>query len=100
MSAARGGAAAPAVAPVEAGGVVFGGAQSVALAGPCVIESADACLKHAEKIAAIARATGVPMVFKSSFDKANRTSHGSFRGPGLDEGLRILERVKRATGMA
>ena len=100
MNGSRGAAAAPAVAPVEAGGVVFGGPQFVAIAGPCVIESADACLAHAEKIAAIARATGVPIVFKSSFDKANRTSHGSFRGPGLEAGLRILERVKRATGMA
>ncbi|MBF6560214.1 MAG: 3-deoxy-8-phosphooctulonate synthase [Candidatus Binataceae bacterium] len=100
MNGSRGAAAAPAVAPVETGGVVFGGPQFVAIAGPCVIESADACLAHAEKIAAIARATGVPIVFKSSFDKANRTSHGSFRGPGLEAGLRILERVKRATGMA
>ncbi|HVC43792.1 MAG TPA: 3-deoxy-8-phosphooctulonate synthase [Candidatus Binataceae bacterium] len=100
MNGSRGAAGAPAVAPVAAGGVVFGGPQFVAIAGPCVIESADACLAHAEKIAAIARATGVPIVFKSSFDKANRTSHGSFRGPGLEAGLRILERVKRATGMA
>jgi 2-dehydro-3-deoxyphosphooctonate aldolase (KDO 8-P synthase) len=46
-------------------------------------------------MAAIARTTGVPIVFKSSFDKANRTSHGSFRGPGIDQGLRALERVKR-----
>jgi 2-dehydro-3-deoxyphosphooctonate aldolase (KDO 8-P synthase) len=100
MNVSRGAAAAPAVAPVEAGGVIFGGPQFVAIAGPCVIESADACLGHAEKISVIARATGVPIVFKSSFDKANRTSHGSFRGPGLQDGLRILERVKRATGMA
>jgi 2-dehydro-3-deoxyphosphooctonate aldolase (KDO 8-P synthase) len=57
-------------------------------------------LRHAERLSAIARTTGVPIVFKSSFDKANRTSHGSFRGPGMDQGLRILERVKRETGMA
>jgi 2-dehydro-3-deoxyphosphooctonate aldolase (KDO 8-P synthase) len=56
-------------------------------------------LRHAERLSAIARTTGVPIVFKSSFDKANRTSHGSFRGPGIDQGLRILERVKRETGM-
>jgi 2-dehydro-3-deoxyphosphooctonate aldolase (KDO 8-P synthase) len=56
-------------------------------------------LRHAERLSAIARTTGVPIVFKSSFDKANRTSHGSFRGPGMDQGLRILERVKRETGM-
>ncbi len=81
------------------GGVVFGGPKLVAIAGPCVIENADACLRHAEKIAAISRQTGVPIVFKSSFDKANRTSVASFRGPGLAEGLEILARVKRATGM-
>ena len=72
----------------------------VAIAGPCVIESAESALRHAERLSAIARTTGVPIVFKSSFDKANRTSHGSFRGPGIDQGLRILERVKRETGMA
>ena len=87
------------VTPVEAGGIVFGGAQFVAIAGPCVIESAESCLRHAERLAAIARATGVPIVFKSSFDKANRTSHGSFRGPGLEAGLRVLERVKRELGL-
>ena len=62
----------------------------VAIAGPCVIENAESSLLHAERLATIARATGVPIVFKSSFDKANRTSHGSFRGPGLDAGLRVL----------
>lgn len=81
------------------GGVVFGGSKLVAIAGPCVIESADACLRHAERIAAISRQTGVPIVFKSSFDKANRTSVTSFRGPGLAEGLKILARAKRATGL-
>ncbi|MGD0288451.1 MAG: 3-deoxy-8-phosphooctulonate synthase [Candidatus Binataceae bacterium] len=88
------------VTAVEAGGVVFGGPRLVAIAGPCVIESAESSLRHAERLAAIARTTGVPIVFKSSFDKANRTSHGSFRGPGLDAGLRVLERVKRETGLA
>jgi 2-dehydro-3-deoxyphosphooctonate aldolase (KDO 8-P synthase) len=90
----------PAVAQVTAGHVVFGGAGLAAIAGPCVIENAESSLRHAEKIAAIARATEIPIVFKSSFDKANRTSLGSFRGPGLEEGLRILERVKDASGLA
>jgi 2-dehydro-3-deoxyphosphooctonate aldolase (KDO 8-P synthase) len=90
----------PAVAQIIAGNVVFGGAGLAAIAGPCVIEGADASLRHAEKIAAIARAVEVPVVFKSSFDKANRTSLGSYRGPGLEEGLRILGRVKDATGLA
>ncbi len=88
------------VSPVEAGGVVFGGPRLVAIAGPCVIESAESSLRHAERLTAIARSTGVSIVFKSSFDKANRTSHDSFRGPGLEDGLRVLERVKRETGMA
>jgi len=84
---------------VTAGGVTFGGPALVVIAGPCVIESDVSCLRHAEKLAAISRSTGVPLVFKSSFDKANRTSHASFRGPGLDEGLKILERVKREVGL-
>ena len=89
-----------AVVQVTAGNVVFGGSGLAAIAGPCVIENAESSLRHAVKIAAIARTAEVPIVFKSSFDKANRTSLGSFRGPGLEEGLRILERVKDATGLA
>ncbi len=88
------------VARVKVGEVVFGGDQLVLIAGPCVIESAESCLSHAERISEIARKAGFPYVFKSSFDKANRTSIKSFRGPGLEEGLRILERVKRETGAA
>jgi 2-dehydro-3-deoxyphosphooctonate aldolase (KDO 8-P synthase) len=56
-------------------------------------------LRHADRLAAVARSSGVPIVFKSSFDKANRTSGASFRGPGLEAGLRVLERVKRETGL-
>jgi 2-dehydro-3-deoxyphosphooctonate aldolase (KDO 8-P synthase) len=69
------------------------------IAGPCVIESRDSALRHSEKIARIAESAGVPVVYKSSFDKANRTSHSSFRGPGMDEGLRVLDEVRRATGL-
>jgi 2-dehydro-3-deoxyphosphooctonate aldolase (KDO 8-P synthase) len=87
------------IVQVEVGGVVFGGPQMVLIAGPCVIESAQGCLRHAEKLAVISRRSKIPIVFKSSFDKANRTSHKSFRGPGLDEGLRVLERVKREVGL-
>jgi len=87
------------VARVDAGGVVFGGRKLTVIAGPCVIENAESSLRHAERLGRIARDAGVPLVFKSSFDKANRTSHASFRGPGLDAGLRILERVKQATGL-
>jgi 2-dehydro-3-deoxyphosphooctonate aldolase (KDO 8-P synthase) len=87
------------VTSVDVGGVIFGGPRFVAIAGPCVIENVESSMRHAERLASISRSTGVPIVFKSSFDKANRTSHGSFRGPGLDQGLRILERVKRETGL-
>lgn len=69
------------------------------LAGPCVIESMDHALYCAETIAGIARSTGNLIVYKSSFDKANRTSGSSPRGPGMDEGLRILEKVKAETGL-
>jgi len=71
----------------------------VLLAGPCVIESEDFTLRAAESIKAVANRCEVPLVFKSSFDKANRTSKDGFRGPGLDEGLRILQRVKDELGM-
>lgn len=69
------------------------------IAGPCVIESRESSLRHAEKLRAISADTGVPIVFKSSFDKANRTSHQSFRGPGPEEGLRILAEVRSEIGM-
>jgi 2-dehydro-3-deoxyphosphooctonate aldolase (KDO 8-P synthase) len=69
------------------------------IAGPCVIESEEHSLMLAERIAAIARQLDLPYVFKASFDKANRTSVHSFRGPGLEEGLAILERVREKLGV-
>jgi 2-dehydro-3-deoxyphosphooctonate aldolase (KDO 8-P synthase) len=69
------------------------------IAGPCVIESETHALKMAEAISAVARRLQIPYIFKASYDKANRTSLQSFRGPGLDEGLRILEKVKREAGV-
>lgn len=78
---------------------MFGGARLAVIAGPCVIESAESSLRHADRLLQISHQTATPLVFKSSFDKANRTSHASFRGLGLDEGLRIFERVKDATGL-
>lgn len=69
------------------------------IAGPCVIESEPLCLRIAEALAEIARQLPVQVVFKASYDKANRTSAGSFRGPGIDEGLGVLDRVRRATGL-
>jgi 2-dehydro-3-deoxyphosphooctonate aldolase (KDO 8-P synthase) len=87
------------VAEIDAGGVIFGGRGLAVIAGPCVIENSESALRHAERLARIARETCVPLVFKSSFDKANRTSHSSYRGPGLEAGLRVLERVNRETGL-
>ena len=69
------------------------------IAGPCVIESEQHSLHVADTLAAIARRLDVQVIYKSSFDKANRTSGDSFRGPGLDEGLRILEKVRAETGL-
>ncbi|MBI5569830.1 MAG: 3-deoxy-8-phosphooctulonate synthase [Desulfomonile tiedjei] len=67
--------------------------------GPCVIESEQLTFEVAEEVARIGRLTGLAMLFKASFDKANRTSVESFRGPGLNEGLRILSDVKARTGL-
>lgn len=69
------------------------------IAGPCVIESHDLTLSIAERLAAMAQRLKIPLVFKASFDKANRTSAKSFRGPGLHEGLKTLDAVKRRTGL-
>jgi 2-dehydro-3-deoxyphosphooctonate aldolase (KDO 8-P synthase) len=69
------------------------------IAGPCVIESHDLTLQIAETLRELAGRLGLPLIFKASFDKANRTSGRSFRGPGLQEGLRTLEAVKRRTGL-
>lgn len=68
--------------------------------GPCVIESRDHALKTASFLAELGARRGIPLIYKSSFDKANRTSAKSFRGIGIDEALRIFEAVKRETGLA
>src|SRR4051812_40472264 len=69
------------------------------IAGPCVIESHDSTLRIAEHLARVAAELKIPLVFKASFDKANRSSGKSFRGPGLAEGMKTLAAVKRATGL-
>jgi 2-dehydro-3-deoxyphosphooctonate aldolase (KDO 8-P synthase) len=69
------------------------------IAGPCVVESEDLQLRTAERLKAITDRLGVHFIFKSSFDKANRSSDQSFRGPGMDQGLRILEKVKAEIGV-
>ena len=69
------------------------------IAGPCVIESEALCLEVAATVKRIAERLAIPYVFKASFDKANRTSGKSFRGPGMDEGLRVLEKVRATVGV-
>jgi 2-dehydro-3-deoxyphosphooctonate aldolase (KDO 8-P synthase) len=88
------------VKPVRIGSCSVGGGHPLAfILGPCVIESASHALETAAAIREVASRCGVPVVFKASYDKANRTSIGSFRGPGLDEGLRILDDVRARTGL-
>jgi 2-dehydro-3-deoxyphosphooctonate aldolase (KDO 8-P synthase) len=69
------------------------------IAGPCVVESEALCLGIAERLRAIGGALGIPVIFKASFDKANRTSVNGFRGHGMEEGLRVLEKVRSETGL-
>ena len=75
------------------------GAPPFLIAGPCVIESEALCLAIAEQLKAMGEELGLPVIFKASFDKANRTSVNGFRGHGLEEGLRVLEKVRRETGL-
>jgi len=85
---------------IDIAGVKMGGVRPLALiAGPCVIESEAATLRHAERLMTICNGLSMPLIFKASYDKANRTSIGSFRGPGMKEGLRILAKVKQALGL-
>ncbi len=86
---------------VQIGEVVIGGGSRpfTLIAGPCVIESETHAQTMAGAILEIARRVGVPYIFKASFDKANRTSGKSFRGPGLDEGLRVLASIKASFGV-
>ena len=69
------------------------------IAGPCVIESLERCLQIADHLVELSQRLPIQVVFKASYDKANRTSVGSFRGPGIDEGLAVLDRVRQATGL-
>ena len=85
---------------VTVGRVAVGGDEPLALiAGPCVIESAELAIEVALRLKAVGESLGVGVIYKSSYDKANRTSFESFRGPGLAEGLEILRRVKEETGL-
>jgi 2-dehydro-3-deoxyphosphooctonate aldolase (KDO 8-P synthase) len=84
--------------PVHVGDVPFGDGGLALIAGPCVIESEELTAEIARRLAGLCGEAGVPFVFKASFDKANRTSIESYRGPGLEEGLEILGRIKAEVG--
>ncbi len=85
---------------VSVDSIIFGDPkQFVLIGGPCVIESEASALRHAEKISEITRELKIPYIFKASYDKANRSSGKSFRGPGLEKGLKILAKVKKELGV-
>ena len=84
----------------SAGNIRFGGdAPLFLIAGPCVIESEAHAMRMAERLGEITSELGIPYIFKASYDKANRSSLNSFRGPLLEEGLRILAEIKKCTGL-
>ena len=87
--------------PVKVGSLAIGRSRPLALiAGPCVMEPGDMTIRIARRLVAICGELDVPLIFKASFDKANRTSGSSYRGPGLVEGMKIFAQVKRDTGLA
>lgn len=83
-----------------ASGIRAGGSDFAVVAGPCVIEGEDQLIEAAEAVRSMSARLGRPIVFKASFDKANRSSIRSYRGPGLDEGLALLKKVGAQTGMS
>ena len=88
------------VKPFKVGSVEVGGEELFLIAGPCVVESESHALKMAHAIRSITERAGIPYIFKASYDKANRTSINAHRGPGIDEALRILGRVRNDVGVA
>ncbi len=89
-----------AIQPLLIGGRKLGGrSKPFFIAGPCVIESEAHCVKMADALAEIGSRLGIDLIFKASYDKANRSSGRSFRGPGMDEGLRILEKAREMSGL-
>jgi 2-dehydro-3-deoxyphosphooctonate aldolase (KDO 8-P synthase) len=85
--------------PFQIGNVTVGGGELFLIAGPCVIESEEHAMKMAEVVKGVARSLKLPYIFKASYDKANRTSIGSYRGPGIAEGLRILRKIQQEVGV-
>ena len=87
------------VKPFEVGGATFGDGRLTVIAGPCVVESREHALMIARECQSRARDAGLDYVFKASYDKANRSSNKSYRGPGMHEGLEALRAVKGETGL-
>ena len=87
------------IPPVRVGDILIGGALPVIIAGPCIIESEEHAIAMARMVKATAAKAGLPVIFKASWDKANRTSHTSYRGSGMAEGLAILRKVREVTGL-
>lgn len=83
----------------KVGNIEIGSGRLALIAGPCVIESRDSALRSAEALKKETELLNIPFIFKASYDKANRSSVSSFRGPGLEEGLKVLEEVKREIGL-
>jgi len=85
---------------IKVGGFEIGAGRHFALiAGPCVIEDRESAMRHASYLKEVADRVGVPFIYKSSYDKANRSSLDSYRGPGIDKGLKILAQVKKEIGV-
>ncbi|UFS71317.1 3-deoxy-8-phosphooctulonate synthase [Geomonas sp. RF6] len=88
------------VREISIGGVKIGGTKPLAIiAGPCVMENEASTMRCAERLMTICNGVGMPLIFKASYDKANRTSVHAYRGPGMKDGLRILARVKESLGV-
>ena len=87
------------VGGIKVGGITLGGGPLFVIAGPCVIETKALCIETAAFLKDVCAKLALPYVFKASFDKANRTSISSYRGPGIDEGLAILAEVKETVGV-
>lgn len=87
------------VKTVKVGNVAIGTGKLVLIAGPCVIEDRKGCVRLAVKLAQLAKAEKIPFIFKASYDKANRSSIESYRGPGLSKGLDVLKEIKEKTGV-
>lgn len=85
---------------IRIGNIILGGRSPlVFIAGPCVIETEESTLKTAKRLKGFSESLNIPLIFKSSYDKANRTSINSYRGPGIEKGLEILKRVKEETAL-